>query len=151
MLTATPKSFFSSSYTVRRGSTTIGTLNFTFFSEKGTLTHNNIAYEINKPSSGRWTLDDSAHTYARAYKPSLFSREIEIQTAGGNFTLKPKSFSPRTFILHAGSRTLGAIQPVGFLSNTATIDLPSLTERDQMFTFWLVALLWRRAAAAAAS
>jgi hypothetical protein len=84
---------------------------------------------------------------AKADKPSAFSRRFVITAAGREMTLAAESPLTRRFRLTENGRTIGTIRPNHFLTRKCTIDLPEDIETPvQIFIFWLVVLMWRRAA-----
>jgi hypothetical protein len=75
-------------------------------------------------------------------------RTIELSFAETTLTLRAESAFGRSFLGEFNARTLFTIKPVHLLTRRAVIetfgeelDFPTLC-----FSFWLVALMWRRAA-----
>ena len=84
---------------------------------------------------------------ASARKPSAFFRAFEVELPGRRFELKAVSVWGREFGLYEGETLIGRIGPASWLGRSAVIDLPdALPTEAQVFLFWLVLVLRKRAA-----
>jgi hypothetical protein len=134
----------------------MGLLTFNWLTEQGSLGYDGREYTIRKhgPMSGRWTLEEDGGVQCDAQKPSALFREFVIQTGSAEFTSMAQSPFGRSYDLLSGGARVGTIEPAHPFTRRAVIDCDaSISERDQLFAFWLAALTWKRAAnnAAAAS
>lgn len=130
-------------------------LEFRSFSDQGMLTMDGITFDVNKPSpfSGHWTLDRGGSSIASARKTSALTRTIEIQTASHDLvTLRPESSLGRSFRVERSGVVISRISPDHPFTRRATIESfpEGLDFPTVCFLFWLVALMWRRNAQAAA-
>ena len=129
-------------------------LEFRSFSDQGVLTADGITFDV-KPSafSGPWTLARGGSSIASARKTRALTRTIEIEgTEHDLLTLRPESFLGRSFRVERSGVVISRIRPDHPLTRRATIEaLPEgLDFPTVCFLFWLVALMWRRYAQAAA-
>jgi hypothetical protein len=148
MLTCLPTSLCSWDFLVRDGARDVATLDFAFLTEQGTIHYKGMDYRIGKHGvlSGRWTLLLGSSPVATAQKPSALFRLFKV--TGEDTTLVLKAFSPfsRCFDIFSGSTPVGSIQPVHPFTRRAIVDCqPSVSILVQLYCFWLVVLLWRRA------
>jgi hypothetical protein len=89
---------------------------------------------------------------ASARQPSAFFRAFEVELTGRRFELKAVSVWSREFGLYEGETLIGRIGPASWLGRSAVLDLPAaLPTEVQVFLFWLVLVLWKRAASNAAA
>jgi hypothetical protein len=101
--------------------------------------------------AGTFVLQLGERTLARARKASVFVRAFDIDLAGQPIELKAASVWRREFGLFENGEQVGRISPTGWFSWQAVLDLPpDIPLLAQLFLFWLVLVLWRRAAADAA-
>jgi len=149
MLSATPKSIFSWDYIVSDGGTPIAELDVSWFRERGSFTMAGHQFDVLRTSmlGGTFELHAGDLVLASARKPSAFLRSLEVQVEGRCYTLSADQPFTRCFSLHEGNRQLGTIRPLHWMTRKARIDLPDdINPAVQLFMFWLVAVLWRRAA-----
>ena len=123
---------------------------YNWFTEQGHIQFPAAAYTVRKHGlmSGRWTLEQGgSQIVADAQKPSALFRSFEVRGEGGAFTLKAETPFTRTFVLIVGDQIMGRIRPVHAFTRRAVLECgDSLPEELQVFAFWLVGLLWKRAA-----
>jgi hypothetical protein len=90
--------------------------------------------------------------WARATKESAFVRRFVVRTAERELILEPAALFARSFRLVENAMIVGYVLPDHFFTRACTLEFPDdLPAPVQVFLFWLVALMWRRAARAAAS
>jgi hypothetical protein len=121
-------------------------LTFSTFTEQGTLKLGSEEFAVRKHGafSGRWTLEREGGIYAEARKSML--RQFEINSQGATFRVQARWFS-RTFEILSDQDVIGMIRRAHPFTRRATIDCnSSFPELLQLFSFWLVAIVWRRAA-----
>ncbi|MDB5324939.1 MAG: hypothetical protein JWM57_508 [Phycisphaerales bacterium] len=149
MLDCVPRGVFSWTFDINGAAEGPASVTFNFFTEQGTLTLGAEDYAVRKlgPGSGRWELVGAAGVVAEAHKPSAFHRQYEITGVGGPLTVQATMPVARSFDLLSADRPIGHISPNSMFRRRATIecaaDVPAI---DQIFAFWLVVLLWKRAA-----
>ena len=97
-------------------------------------------------------LEAGTGVLAEAVKQGAFSGTFKVRVADRVFTLRAAGLFSRRYILLHGRQELGSISPSGFFGRTAVVDLPAdIPIPIRLFLLCLVLLLWKRAAAAAAS
>jgi hypothetical protein len=149
MLHATPQSIFSWDYTVLRGRAVMAQIDMSWFRERAEVEIGDQTYSVHRESivQGTFVLQSRGQVLARAQKVSAFSRAFDIDCAGQQLELKAVSIWTRQFGLFRNGRQIGRIGPRGWLGRSAVIDLPGdISVPVQVFLFWLVLVLWRRAA-----
>ncbi len=145
MVICKPKSLFSNSYLLS-GSIPETTLDFAWFSESGIIRMGSQTLEISKDGlfSGRWHLLRNGTPIIKAQKASAFRRSIEIFHENQTFLLKARSAFGRSMTL-TGPNVNATIVPAHPFTRRATISGNLPTPELTAFTFWLTALLWKRA------
>jgi hypothetical protein len=146
MFTCVPTSILSWQFRIigLRGDADVG---FNFWSEEGVIRLESEEYRIFKPGFliGCWMLQRGGRTISEARKPSAFLRRFELKTADGEFLVKARSPIGRSFDIFAQDRHIGEIRPEHAFTRRATIDCSDeISPLDQLFSFWLAALTWRR-------
>ena len=128
-----------------------GSLEMSIFSEQGAIVVDGMRFAIHKQGmiSGRWTLEHEDSEVASAQKSTAFTRSFEIQDPSGDLLLCAESAFGRSFRLEReDNNVMATIRPDHAFTRRATIEI--LTEPWDLptvyFSFWLVALMWRRAA-----
>jgi hypothetical protein len=149
MLKCVPQSLCSWNYHVRGAEAGPAVVTFNWLSEQGTISLGGGTFRVVKHgwTSGRWTLESTAGTYAEAVKPSAFRRGFEIQAGDRQFEAAAASPLGRTFEIAADGEKRGTIRPAHAFTRRAFVDCDdSVPELVQLFAFWLAILTWRRAA-----
>ncbi len=101
--------------------------------------------------TGPWLVRSGGQTIATIVKPSAFSRSFDISFGGQLYALKARTWS-WSFDLCQGGQHLGSLERYGLFSRKMTVNLPEhLPLILQAIAAWMVLLMWRRDAAAAAS
>ena len=125
-------------------------VNFARLKEKGTIEMGEHVFEIHKngPLSGEWTLLQDGQEVASANKVSVFKRTFEVRKGLDEWQLRAESVLGRSFLIIRSNQAIGRIAPMHGLTRRSTIEM-YVTEYDTeivAFSFWLVILMWRRAA-----
>lgn len=121
---------------------------FDFWSEQGSITLGSSYYGVQHAwLSGEWLLESGGRVVAVAIKPNPLSRLFEVSYDSQNLVLRAESPFTRAFLVEQGDRLLGTIQPMHPFTRRASINSSSSIEIPiQVFLFWLVVLMWKRAA-----
>ena len=146
MITCLPQSLCSWDYRLLGTRTGDAGVTFNAMSKQGTLTLGHSQYDIRKESIlvSRWTLETRGEVMGNAEKISLF-RKFQLQTAGPALTLEGAPLSS-TYRMIANGREVGTIQKMHPFTRRATIDCSeAINELDQIFAFWIAAMMWREA------
>jgi len=149
MLTAIPRSIFSWSFTVYDGGTPLADLDMSWFRERGSFVLAGHPFDVLRTSilGGEFELRSDESVLAIAKKTSPFLRAFNLRADGRAFSLRADHPFTRCFGLYEGDRRVGIIEPLHFLTRKTRIDLPTgINPPVQVFMFWLVVVLWRRAA-----
>ncbi len=148
MLTCLPQSICNWDYRIPDASTGPAELSF-HYGEHGSLTLGGVPFSINKQGwlSGRWLLEGNGVQCAEATKPSAFSRSFDVRFGESRYVVEAQSAFTRSFEIRSAGEVVGLIEPRHAFTRRATITCQSeVPELVQIFSFWLAALLWRRAA-----
>lgn len=154
MIEATPKSTFSSDFELSMDGRSLALLDLGSWREAAEFVIDGEAYTLSRERSmsGSFLLKKGDQVMAEAVKPSAFRETFELEHERECYVIRKPSIWRREFeVLRLGSR-VGRIFPAGSFSRRALVDLPSEWPIPvQVFVFWLVLLIWNRAAAAAGS
>ena len=145
-LRAAPHGIFSWDFTIFREETAIADIDMSMWRERAELRIGDQIYSVYRESmlEGTFVLRTGDLVLARAQKG--FTRNFDLDVAGRHMELKALSFWTREFGLFENNALIGRIGPSGWLRRKAIIELPeSLSLPVQVFFFWLVLILWRRA------
>lgn len=155
MIDAVPAAWFSSKFKLVRDGREVGLLEPAALSERATFAVKDVAFEFYREGLvGDFVLAFEDAALARADKPSALTRRFVVIVEDRRYVLEAESALQRAFVFrNEGDEAVrGRIAPKGALTRKATIDLPDdLPLPVQAFCFWLVLVLWNRAAGAAAS
>lgn len=146
MLTCTPLSVFSWNYSV--SGLTVGNAQLTLepFSDQGAIAWKGNTYNVRKDGwiNARWTLECDGRAVATAKRRGVQGRSFDIACDGATFLLKPQTFLTRDYHIFVGDKVVGAIEPEHPLTRKAEVSCEStVVEIAQLFSFWLVAMVWR--------
>jgi len=118
--------------------------------EQGAIRLEGVQFEVRKHGmfSGYWTLDHEGNEVASGQKSTAFGRTFAIQDPSGDLILRAESAIGRSFRLERSGEIIATMVPDHILTRRATIDIRTETWDfpTVCFSFWLVALMWRRAA-----
>lgn len=97
------------------------------------------------PFSGRWLLKSEEGICAEAFKQSLLFRDFQIQADGMTLELKAPSAFHRRYEFIADGRVMGSLWAEHAMTRQCCIECDeSISERTQVFAFWLATLGWQR-------
>lgn len=149
MIRCLPKGVCSWNF-ILEGDGILAELTYGSFKEKGTIVLNGYSYEVNKPSmmSGEWTLTQAGREIATARKESVFKRTFSVTMGLDEWQLRAESSLGRSFLIVRSNKMIGQISPMHPFTRRAKIEMvnPEYDGKLVAFSFWLVALMWRRAA-----
>ena len=154
MLTVIPKSWLSWDFHVTEDGQAVALIDRHWFRERASFSVDGKSYDVRRTSvmHGTFVLEHSGRVVAEARKRSAFRRSFDISSGGNRYTLEAVSAFGREFRLLRGGTPAGRIRPVSMLRRTATAVFPEAMPREvQLFVVFLVLVLWKRAADAAAS
>jgi hypothetical protein len=149
MLTCLPRSICSWDFEVTGGASGPAVVEFNFMTEQGSITVGGDEYVVRKHGmfSGEWTLERGAEICAEAKKPSAFFRSFEVRSSVLPLTVEASSAFTRCFDIVGGGEVIGTIKPAHPFTRRSFIECHAVVpELVQLFSFWLAALAWRRAA-----
>lgn len=148
-----PKRWFSWDYHVMNGDRTLATLVLSDWRERAEITVGDVTHRVyrERAMGGDFIIEAAGRELARATKRSAFTHTIVIHYKGRDYTLLKPSVWRRGFVLMDGERQIGAITPESAWTRRATAELPSEWPTPiTAFVIWLVIILWKRDANAAA-
>lgn len=148
MLYAVPKSLFSWGFEVYHESTLLAVIDMAWLREGGSFQYEYSTYYLKKAGllSGSFTLESNGHVMAQAKKTSLL-RHFEVLDGHEDYILTAASPFTRRFVLKQDDRIMGEITPNHPMTRKCAIHLPEeISIPSRLFLFWLVLLMWRRAA-----
>jgi hypothetical protein len=154
MLTLIPKSWFSWDFRVTDNSGDIALIDRHWFREDASFSINGRSFDVRRTSlvRGTFALEHAGVTVAEARKPSSFRRAFDITTATDHYRLEAANIFGRAFVLSHDGIPVGGVRPTSFIGRSATAQFPERLPREiQLFIVFLVLVLWRRAADAAAA
>ena len=154
MLHATPHGIFSWDFTLSKDGVALAEIDMSWFRERAEVKIGEQTYTVYRESvmQGTFALQSGDQVLAQAQKVGAFTRAFEVNFAGRQLELKALSAWKRQFGLFENGAQIGHIGPTNWLRRKAVIDLPGdIPLPVQVFLFWLVVILWRRAAGSAAA
>ena len=154
MLTLIPKSWFSWDFRVTDNSGDVALIDRHWFRESASFSVDGQSFHVRRTSlvRGTFTLQHAGVTVAEAKKPSSFRRAFDITTGADHYRLEAATIFGRAFILSHDGRAVGDVRPTSFMGRTSTAQFPEQLPREmQLFVVFLVLILWKRAADAAAA
>jgi hypothetical protein len=154
MLEAVPQRLFSWDFAITQNARPIAVIDMSWFRERAEVRVGNKVFEVRRDSlvHGTFALHGGDELLATAQKESALVRAFRVDVAGRLLDLKAVSFWRRDFELVDHGALIGRVSSSSWLGRGAKIDFPDdLSIPVQVFMFWLVVVIWRRAAAAAAS
>jgi hypothetical protein len=146
MIRCTPKGVCSWNYLLE-GSGCSARTELNAMGESGRLWVGPTFHDVAKQGfmSGTWMLVGNGGCLASARKLNPFTRSIVIERAGGSFLLEARSAMGRT-MLFSGPGISCEITPEHAFTRRANITGQWDDFTTVAFAFWLVSLMWRRAA-----
>lgn len=150
---ARPKHWFSWGFDLEIDGTSLIRFDMDWLREGGRFTWAGTEYRLSRERAwvGDFLLTADQQVLARATKDNPFVRRFIVDVEGRELLLQAAAwFTPR-FELIEQDTVVGRVVPNHFLTRACTVEFPqNLSVPVQVFLFWLVALMWRRAANAAA-
>lgn len=153
MLQGIPKSIFSWGFEVCDGSGPIAVMDVRWMSEGGDFEYQGRQYELRKAGvlSGEFSLQENSNVIAEATKTTCV-RSFDVRYAQQHYCLRAASPFTRRFVVAQDGRIIGEIGPEHPFTRRSRLDLPeNVPVPVQVFMFWLVILMWRRASNSAAA
>ena len=153
MLVAKPKSIFTWGFDVFYGNAEIASIDTSWIREKGSFHFEGNNYQLVKAGafSKEFSLLENGETIATATKTTLI-RSFEVNFGKETYILRAAHPITRKFVVELMETTVGTISPEHPFTRRCQIELPeSIPIPVQMFMFWLVLLMWRRASNAGAA
>ena len=154
MLRAIPRSLFSWDFSVLEDDVEVAGLEVSWMRERGTLDIKGTEYNLYRQGwlSGLFVLESEGTVLAQADKPNAFTRRFEVTFGHHTLSLAAQSPFTRAFGVYDGESQVGSIYPDYWFTRKTTIDLPDdIILPVKTFLFWLVVLMWRRAAKSSSS
>ena len=148
MLYAVPKSIFSWGFEVYNENTLLAVIDMAWLIEGGDFQYENSTYCLRKAGmlSGNFSLENDGHVIAQAKKTPLI-RCFEVKNDYKDYILTAVSPFTRRFVLKQNEQVVGNITPNHPLTRKCVTNLPNdISVPSRLFMFWLVLLMWRRAA-----
>lgn len=151
---ARPKYLFSWGFDLYWDGGLLAGFDMAWLREGGRFTHGDREYLLSREGlwSGDFVLVAEQAVLARATKESAFVRRFLVRTGERDLVLEAVSVFGRSFQLGENGLVVGSVIPDHLFTRACTLEFPDdLAVPVQVFLFWLVALLWRRAGSAAAA
>ena len=145
---AKPKHLFSWGFVLSVNHNHLVTMDVSFIREGGQFIWNNNTYQLSREGfyCGDFLLLKDNEIIARASKPNPFTRRFVLGIGNREIVLAANSPFTRCFHLTENNMTIGSISPNHPFTRRTTIELPDDMDIPiQVFIFWLVVLMWRRA------
>lgn len=147
MLLANPRSWFSRDFVISRGGVEVAEVVAAWFRERAELRVAGEAFVFGRESffGGTFALRHGEDVLARAQK-MFWRRGFVVEFAGRSLELKAIHFWGREYGVFENGRELGTVGPTGWFGREYAVELPeSVPLPMQVFLFWLVIVLRRRA------
>ena len=147
MLLANHRSVFSRDFVISRGGAEVAEVESAWFREQAELLVGGEEFLLCRESlfRGTFSLRRGEEVLARAQK-TFWLRAFSVQFAGRSLELKASRFWSREFGLFENGREIGSIGPTSWFGREYAIELPDdMPQPVQVFLFWLVIVLGRRA------
>jgi hypothetical protein len=154
MIEAVPTGFFAQDFELHKHRRPIAKLDVSAWREAAEIQIDGEPYTFRRERSfgGAFLLERGGEVLVRATKPSAFKSLFEVEVEGRTYTLKRISAWRREFGLFAHNQRVGAVTPRAWYTRGSVIRLPDgcWPTAVHAFVFWLVLIIWKRQAAAAA-
>ena len=148
MLGAVPKSIFSWCFGVYDDEDLLVDIDMAWFREGGNFDHGDHRYTLRKAGmlSGEFSLEADGEVIAAATKRAMV-RYFSVRCGSGEYVLRAVSPFTRRFVVERNGIAVGGIGPEHPFTRRSNIDLPEEIDiAEEIFMFWLVILMWKRAA-----
>jgi hypothetical protein len=153
-ITIVPKGWFSWDFSVASGGRTLAALELSTWRERAEIRIGDVTHHVfrERAMGGDFVIEAGGRQLARAAKPSAFRNTFVVSYGGRDYTLRKTSAWRREFELMDGERRIGTLAPESRWTRRATANLPSDWPAPiTAFVIWLVIILWKREAGAAAA
>jgi hypothetical protein len=151
---ARPRHLFSWGFDLYLDGELLTGFDMAWLREGGQFTWDGTEYQLSREGlwSGDFLLLTGDEVRARATKESAFERTFVVRLDERALRLEAASVFSRSFRLSEHGVMIGRVTPDHFFTRACTLDVPGdLPVPVQVFIFWLVVLMWRRADSAAAA
>jgi hypothetical protein len=144
MLEVIPKAWSYAFSVTDEGESIAQTTNLSWWRDHSDLRVDGNTYRARR-DGGSYVLESEGKVVARAKRPRLFARGLNIEHLDHRYTLRAKSAFRRQFVLMDGATQIGSIAPQGVFTRKAAADLPeTLPLSLRVFIIWLVMTLWKQ-------
>lgn len=150
---ANPKSILSWGYDLSMGNASLVSMDVSWAWGRGSFEWEGVRYDLYRetPCIGDFVISDGKGVIVRAVKENPLVRAFTVRFGDREFRLAAAHPLTRRFVLEEQGNAIGEISPY-ILSRKGWAELPDdLPIPVCVFLFWLVVLIWRRQASAAAS
>jgi hypothetical protein len=151
---ARPKHLFSWGFDLDLDGTPLVGFDMAWVREGGRFTWAGREYRLAREGawSGDFLLTADEQVLARATKDSPFVRRFAVHVDGRELALQAAAWFTSRFELIEGDTMVGRVVRDHLFTRACTVEFPpDLDVPVQVFLFWLVVLLWRRASHNAAA
>ena len=153
MIEAVPKGFFRQDFILHSDDGGLVELDVSSWRERAEFELDGIPFKLYREGMrGDFVLERAGTVIARATKTSAFFKIFKLDINGHALTLRKISAWRRGFGVYENDQLVGSIMPVTWFSQRSIVEMPADWNLAlQLFLFWIVLLMWKRAAKAAAS
>ena len=146
MLQAIPKNRLSSDYMIIADTVLLAEVKLSWWRESGEVMIEGQAYRLYRDGlTSPFVLECNGVVVARAVKPSMWTRRLEVEIPGRHLTLDGAGCLRRGCVLQEHGIIIGEMTQTAFFSRNAQIAFPTdLSLATQVFLAWLVLMMWRR-------
>jgi len=151
---AVPRYSFSWDFRIYLGGKLVTTLDMARLRESGHFTLEGTRYKVSRGGflGGDFLLVQAGRMLASATKASAFRRRFIVHLDSRVLTLEAASAFNRRFRLIERGVVVGGVRPNHIFTRKCSIAFPdNIPAPVKVFLFWLVVLMWHRAAGRAAA
>ncbi|MBA8680995.1 hypothetical protein [Stenotrophomonas tumulicola] len=116
------------------------------FSDQGSILFNDSRLVVRKKGwvNACWTLEQGENIVAVAKKRGIAGRSFDLTWGKDAFLLKQQALIARGYDILLGDAVVGTIEPEHPLTRKAHVECEAAAaDIVQLFSFWLVAMVWR--------
>jgi len=148
LLQATPREFSSWDFTIFLDGASIAEIDTFWFRERAAVTIAGHSFTVCRTSMLRDTFEMHSGTEVLAHaRKSALRRSFTVEFTGRDLELKALSMFTSAFGVFERGNQIGRIGPTSWLTRNAVIDCSGgIAIPVQVFLFWLVVIVWQRAA-----
>ncbi len=148
---AVPVGMLSSSYRFLDGDRTVAEIKISAWRERGSISVDERHFEVGRDGlTGPFELTGERGRLVTAQKRTIWRDDFDLRlTDGPRFQLGKAAWWGRTFLVRDEyGTTVGSVEPAGWFSRSARVDLPCDWDvATKAFVFFVASACWRRAAA----